>query len=216
MEQAGTSRYLDKGKWLLSWANEVEVICPRCGEQGVLRGNAHYKSWGGSFTCLNCSYQARTDTTGWVGEVEARGRRRCPDCGTKWIHASKTYPNASNAGQDLQGKCPHCGKRNQVHVEIFANKPYDHSVDPFLGLDLALKENTRHGVVWVYNASHLAELKLFIEAKVREDYNHGWSYFARLPTWIKTAKNRDEVLKALTKLERKARTSSETTDLVGA
>jgi hypothetical protein len=140
------------------------------------------RTWHGAFTCLHCAYQARTDSTGWVGEVEARGQRRCPDCGTKWIEVSKTYPTASNARQDLMGTCPQCGKRNQVHVNIFPRVPYDHSIDPFLGLELALKEATRHGVVWVFNASHLAELKAFIRAKVREGSSYHRSYFSRLPT----------------------------------
>jgi DNA-directed RNA polymerase subunit RPC12/RpoP len=212
METAGSEnkptrkRHLDKGRWLLSWANEVEVLCPRCGEHGLLTGDAYYKNWHGHFTCMKCAYQARTDTTGWVGEVEARGRRRCPDCGTKWIHVSKTYSSPSNSRQDLMGTCPHCKKRNQVHVEIWPSVPYDHSVDPFLGLELALKERTRHGDIWVYNATHLAELKVFISASLREDCNKQWSYFSRLPTWIKSAKNRDEVLRAVVRLESRALT----------
>lgn len=200
-----TQRRVHPGPWLLSWANEVEVLCPKCGEHGVLRGDAHYKTWHGAFTCLRCAYRARTDT-GWVGEVEARGTRRCPYCGTKWISVSRIYATASNSRQNLMGTCPHCAKRNQVHVTVSPRVPYDHSVDPFLGMELALEEQTRHGLVWVYNATHLVELRTFIGAKVRERYRQS-SYFGRLPAWIKAAKNRNDVLEALAKLEARALTA---------
>lgn len=200
---ASYGRHIDKGHGLLCWANEIEVVCPKCGEHGVLKGNGRQ----GSFTCLACAYRAQSDTTGWVGEVEAAGRRRCPACGTKWITVSKTYASATNATQDLMGTCPNCSEQSHVQVTLWPSKPYDHSVDPFLGLELALKENTRHGAVWVYNASHLAELKAFLAASIREDYDQGSSYFSRLPTWMKAAKNRDDVLKAVGRLEKRARTT---------
>jgi len=55
-----------------------------------------------------------------------------------------------------------------------------------------------NGVQFAYNARYLRQLHCYIEAKVRDERHisqHSWSY--RLPAWIKAAKNRDQILKAI-------------------
>lgn len=74
-------------------------------------------------------------------------------------------------------------------------------------LDLWLKTDTRHGTVWAYNLEHLDHLRRFVAATLRERapwYEHGrkMTYVARLPAWIKQAKNRAEVLRAIDRLRR--------------
>ncbi|MFC8088867.1 hypothetical protein [Streptomyces sp. NPDC057301] len=71
--------------------------------------------------------------------------------------------------------------------------------------DLWLQTETRHGVVWAYNLGHLDLLRRFVAASLRERppwYEHGrkMTYIGRLPAWIKRAKNRDEVLRAIDRL----------------
>ncbi|WP_425247344.1 hypothetical protein [Streptomyces sp. NEAU-NA10] len=70
---------------------------------------------------------------------------------------------------------------------------------------LWLQTRTRHGVVWAYNLEHLDLLRRFVAASLRERapwYEHGrkMTYVARLPAWIKSAKNRTEVLRAIDRL----------------
>ncbi|MFI6011136.1 hypothetical protein ACIBAG_20340 [Streptomyces sp. NPDC051243] len=70
---------------------------------------------------------------------------------------------------------------------------------------LWLRAETRHGEVWAYNLEHLDLLRRFVAASLRERppwYEHGrkMTYVARLPTWIKQAKNRDEVLRAVDRM----------------
>jgi hypothetical protein len=60
-------------------------------------------------------------------------------------------------------------------------------------------------VVWAYNLEHLDLLRRFVAASLRERppwYEHGrkMTYIGRLPAWIKRAKNRDEVLRAIDRL----------------
>lgn len=57
-------------------------------------------------------------------------------------------------------------------------------------------------MVWAYNLEHLDLLRRFVAAWLRERppwYEHGrkMTYIGRLPAWIKRAKNRDEVLRAI-------------------
>ncbi|WP_031481151.1 hypothetical protein [Streptomyces bicolor] len=68
-----------------------------------------------------------------------------------------------------------------------------------------LRTETRHGEVWAYNLEHLDLLRPFVAASLRERppwYEHGrkMTYVARLPAWIKQAKNRDEVLRAIDRM----------------
>jgi hypothetical protein len=76
-------------------------------------------------------------------------------------------------------------------------------IDPHFGLPLLLVEAGRFGPIWAYNAEHLAALKGYISATLRERTSSAGnkSLFSRLPAWMKTAKNRDSVSKRLAKLE---------------
>ncbi|MFD3496906.1 hypothetical protein ACFWWT_25340 [Streptomyces sp. NPDC058676] len=70
---------------------------------------------------------------------------------------------------------------------------------------LWLQAETRHGEIWAYNLEHLDLLRRFVAATLRERapwYEHGrkMTYVARLPAWIKSAGNRDEVLRAIDRL----------------
>ncbi|MEU5595851.1 hypothetical protein [Streptomyces sp. NPDC020298] len=70
---------------------------------------------------------------------------------------------------------------------------------------LWLRTTTRHGEIWAYNLEHLDLLRRFVAASLRERapwYEHGrkMTYVARLPAWIKDAKNRTEVMRAIDRL----------------
>jgi hypothetical protein len=70
---------------------------------------------------------------------------------------------------------------------------------------LWLETDTRHGTIWAYNLEHLDLLRRFVAATLRERapwYEHGrkMTYVARLPAWVKQAKNRAEILRAIDRL----------------
>ncbi|WP_212748233.1 hypothetical protein [Pseudoalteromonas sp. S1727] len=120
------------------------------------------------------------------------------------MHVEKVFDDASKVmGDSAKSKCPQCKSENEVSIKFTRSEPVDHAIDPFFGLELALKENTRHGTVWAYGATHLQQLKLYTAAQLREGDGTKWSYFTRLPKWLKTSKNRELVLKAITKLEKR-------------
>jgi hypothetical protein len=59
--------------------------------------------------------------------------------------------------------------------------------------------------VSAYNLEHLDLLRRFVAADLRERdpwYEHGrkMTYIGRLPAWIKSAKNRTEVLRAIDRM----------------
>ncbi|MFI6585823.1 hypothetical protein [Embleya sp. NPDC050493] len=76
------------------------------------------------------------------------------------------------------------------------------AADPYFGMPLWLQVETRHGWLWAYNLEHLDLIRRFVQASLREStpwYDTGpkMTLVARLPAWIKRAKNRDEVLRAV-------------------
>lgn len=93
--------------------------------------------------------------------------------------------------------CTHCGLVRESGKDTVWGEP----VDPWFREPLWLQAPFRGEVVWAFNERHLAELRAHVAADLRE---HGTgttrSTFARLPAWLTSAKNRDEVLAVLDKL----------------
>ncbi|MGK5730012.1 hypothetical protein [Streptomyces sp. URMC 124] len=68
-----------------------------------------------------------------------------------------------------------------------------------------MQTETRHGRVWAYNPEHLEMIRRFVQAPLRERapwYEAGkkMTFIARLPGWVKQAKNRTEVLRAIDRI----------------
>lgn len=78
----------------------------------------------------------------------------------------------------------------------------DQARDPVLGCDLFLRRTVRGHLLWAWNADHLAFIKGYVGATLRErEPNLNGSLASRLPTWTKTAKNRGEIVKAIEAME---------------
>ena len=70
---------------------------------------------------------------------------------------------------------------------------------------LWLRAGTRHGELWAYNLAHLDLIRRFVAASLRERdpwYEHGrkMTCVARLPAWVKSAKNRAEMLRTIDRM----------------
>lgn len=81
------------------------------------------------------------------------------------------------------------------------------AADWYFHLPLWLQVPCCGEMLWAYNADHLQFLEDYVGATLRErrrDEEFGWSnqsLASRLPTWMKSAKNRSTVLKCLAKLK---------------
>ncbi|OLB91051.1 MAG: hypothetical protein AUI15_23470 [Actinobacteria bacterium 13_2_20CM_2_66_6] len=78
----------------------------------------------------------------------------------------------------------------------------DALVDNCFGPPLWLQTPCAGHTLWAFNARHLAYLKQFLQAELRERRGTAnASVISRLPTWIKEAKHRDAALRAVERLE---------------
>lgn len=135
---------------------------------------------------------------------------RCPGCAQ--VARVVPVPEDSDSGGRILFRprrliCRSCGLSRAwsgrvVRLPGGTGQP---ATDPYFGMPLWLQVETRHGWLWAYNLEHLDLIRRFVQASLRERalwYQTGptMTLVARLPTWIKRAKNRDEMLRAVSRL----------------
>ena len=103
--------------------------------------------------------------------------------------------------------CPTCGSQEAYKPTYTPSAPApvrDVSTDPFFGMPLWYQESFKGNVLWAYNAEHLLYLEQYIAAKLRERNGLvSMTMVERLPLFIKSAKNREELLKLLGRMKLK-------------
>jgi hypothetical protein len=195
-------RHRDRGAPLAGYADEILVRCRRCDAPECVSVTWQPYAWRGRYECGRCALSLDLATRDWVGPLVYLGHRACGYCGHRWLAPrveEHAYPHVRHTHVDLQ--CPTCRKTSAVPVKAHPLFPADHAIDPHFGHPLRLVVPTRHGVVWAYNARHLAELRAYVGALLRERRGStNRSLISRLPRWMKLAKHREDVLKALDKL----------------
>lgn len=134
---------------------------------------------------------------------------RCPRCAGV-ARVAPAVPPAAGTVLSLSARrrfvCRGCGSaRDATRSGLRLFRERGEATDPFFGLPLWLQAETRHGRVWAYNPEHLEVIRRFVAAPLRE--RAPWdaqvkkmTLVARLPSWIKSAKNRDEVLRAVERI----------------
>lgn len=143
----------------------------------------------------------------WYGRLRFSGSRICGYCGEKWlrrnIESDSVMPVPYTAETIVA--CPVCGREHPLELQAVRIHDNVRGCEPAFGIALALSEPVASGqYVWAYNREHLAALKSFIGATLRErgpDTNA--SLFSRLPAWFKSARNREKLTKAISRIEQR-------------
>lgn len=211
-------RHLDTGIYEHQFAQKDHwVLCPDCQAMGLL----HQRACGHRvFYCRHCGksldehhhtkphHRLINYSRQQFRYYVYSGRFRCYHCGGRWLARSKYIPNTGHKPQTFYAICPLCHHQS-IHHNTNNNQYVYANYNPYLGINhfglaLALCTPTRFGALYVYNPEHLCALKEFISANLRERTQKAGngSYFSRLPPWIKSSKNRDEILKAIGRLEK--------------
>lgn len=112
--------------------------------------------------------------------------------------------------------CPNCGfnkiKDSKSNFGIlFSNKKTNFdclviggAFDWYFQETLWLQRECGGKTLWAMNERHLEFIENYVAAKIRaRTPNVNQSIASRLPQWIKSAKNRDEILKTIEKLKEK-------------
>ncbi|MBI5596565.1 MAG: TFIIB-type zinc ribbon-containing protein [Elusimicrobia bacterium] len=132
----------------------------------------------------------------------------CPRCSGCAVSRPRGggIPDASTPRRVSCTACPLSGERESPAPA----RGRDDARDPFFRLPLWLQTPCCGAVLWALNEDHLAFLEGYVGADLRQRApdDAGWSNRStgsRLPLWIKSAKNREAVLKGLAKLRERLR-----------
>jgi len=99
--------------------------------------------------------------------------------------------------------CPACGLNNVQPVQTLVL--HNSARDWYFHLPLWLQTPCCGHILWARNRAQLAFLVDYVGAKLREDVpNINQSLVSRLPRWLKSAKNRADVLHGVERLKQKA------------
>ena len=227
VDAAAPLRHRDDGRWLGDLLGDhCEVCCPRCSAAGVVR----YESTAGSrlivarFACGSCALALTSPPTHafdleplpgapWYGCVHFHGSRICGYCGARWLRHDETMSADAVLGKhfDTTVRCDRCGREHPLALSMRRVRDMAGGCEPVFGLRLALSGDVAAGkTVWAYNSAHLAEIKRFVSAQLREyGASTNSSFASRLPAWIKSARNRGKVLAAIMRIERNRQTRTE-------
>jgi len=202
-----TNSRTDKSfKNLASFAEEVLVACPHCKKQATVfakpgKYTVPYPfTFEAKFRCDHC-YQP-IDEKLWYGPITISPiNANCGFCGS-----SLAFCKTVNKYQDkIEVSCTNCGQEKKYNVHYSLKYADDtQATDPYFGLQLWLQIPVNSNILWAYNAEHLAYLKNYVGAKLREAVSGGkYSLAWKLPNFIKVAKNREKILKAISRMESK-------------
>ena len=178
------------------------VECPRCGYAACVTSDAPPYLTNGKLTCAYCAHvEKAADMIAYRVTV----KRNCGTCGQV---IAAVIPRSNRKVEELAVTCTACGETRTYHPR---NESYalsypgsGHGVDPVFGLPLWLRGDVKGQALWAYNRAHLNDMKRYVASKLRERLLTGHNTMVeRLPQFIKEAKNREAVLKALEKMERR-------------
>lgn len=138
---------------------------------------------------------------------------RCPRCDACARVVRRPGVESSSAGQSECRRvvCTGCGfvLDEPPGVRVLRSPERSGVVhDPFFRYPLWLQADCCGHVLWAYNRQHLEYLRSFVSARVRErpaevpesESARRMTLVAKLPAWLKAAKNRDQVLHAIDRL----------------
>ena len=145
---------------------------------------------------------------------------KCPKCASlakvllKDKNSDSDYPLLSSR----KIVCSRCGLTkiwNGKHIIGVRTSPLDKQIPPrmlvvggsfdwYFQESLWLQIECCGETLWAYNEKHLEFIENYVMAKLRaRTPNTNKSLASRLPQWMKSAKNRDEILRAIEKLKEK-------------
>lgn len=202
MEKIDTKRFTGTATVTYSYRTEFLVECPKCGGSAIVNCKNPYFLNEGTLNCKSCNH---TEKAKDLKRYNIIVKRNCDNCGKAF---EKTIPNSKERANEITIPCPHCGVTRTFEPRNEETQLQYNSrgsvCDPIFNLPLWLQTDVRGNVFWANNRNHLEHIREYVDSKLRERQTMEYTTMVeRLPNFIKSAKNRDHILKAIDKLMRK-------------
>lgn len=198
-------RFQDENKFLGSFANEILVKCPKCDSKSAVKrenkiGCECGRCYTTVFECKHCFYKLAEPVYQYI----AYSRVYCNHCFEKYEFESQPL---NNKPETYRVKCPHCNFQEEWKPkikEVLQNSNINDGLEKeqWYNFPLWFQKEVDGNIFWVYNQEHIDYLERYIEANLRErnsKANYTSSLVARLPKFVKEAKNREKLLKIIEK-----------------
>lgn len=195
-----TSRFKDEGNSIYGYLNNIFVHCPNCSKRASIT-KKEKNFWGDiELKCPNCHFYQKNRIETFDQEIKFF----CSNCAEK---VTRLVENVKVKKEFVKVRCPNCQTTNPYKPRYIKKqwiyKSHGNG-DPFLNLPLWLSGKVKSNIFWAYNYRHLEYLKRYVQAKLRTRHDGAYSSMVeKLPSWIKSEKNRDEIIKRIEKLELK-------------
>ena len=193
-------RYRAEPVRLYDLMSEFLVQCPKCDNKAIIIKPSTFEYKNATLKCTSCHY---SETVTDLIRFKPTGKAKCNHClallDLSAIVGYKSIPTFVNV------KCNSCKTINSVNKnwDSYIEK-YQVSgiIDPAFGLPLWYQDTVKGHVIWAYNQKHLTEIKNYVQATLRERTTDRFkmTMVEKLPNFIKLAKNRKEVLKAIERM----------------
>lgn len=178
----------------------LNVKCPKCHGFGIVTANANTAF----FKCTDCGYTEEKDRTIYRYDVH----NQCKCCGR--YYRADIQDEDKQHFQVLCVACPFCGTvmSGKVHKTAEAISyigEIENGKEPYFGLELWFLTFFRNKPVWALNREYLTYLIEYLSADLREKpFSIPKKTQAdHLPTFMKTAKNRERIVKLLKDMQKK-------------
>lgn len=198
-------RFQDVPYHTFSFWSDMVVVCPNCGKAGIVSLDRERNI--ALFQCNSC-YRKKETIPGRNHAFEATAQ-----CTSTGKYFQKLIPDYKIHGQKIKMKCPFCdelviGTVSNAKEPLFAVfEDIRNAEDPYFHYPLYFQANYRGKIIWALNREHLQYLIDYLNADIRtvppdfyETFKTMRSQSDVLPTFMKTAKNREGIVKLLTKL----------------
>ena len=186
-----SNRFKDKNYVLYDFINELHLVCPECNHKLIAKNNPEsYKS---TIACTNCGFRTVSENK----VIELSIKTFCNNCGEKIkfsqiVNERKDYINI---------RCNACNASHKFEPKISEYNSFYVIIEKY---GLWYTENFRGNHFWAYNDDHLKYIENYIKAGLRQRHNRlGVTLVERLPKFVKSAKNRNDLIKLIEKMRKK-------------
>lgn len=200
-------RFNDVPYHTFSFWTTIMVVCPKCKKAGTVHFDKECNT--ALFQCESCYMERKSMSGNAAFEVTAR-------CTSTGKYFRILMPDSKICGQKIRVKCPYC--EESVIGDVSDTKKHQYVVyedirdakDPYFHYPLYFQASYRGKIIWALNREHLQYLIDYLSADIRTvpfDFYKTCktmrSQSDMLPAFMKTAKNRNGIVKLLIKLQAK-------------
>jgi transcription elongation factor Elf1 len=197
-------RFKDENKWLEDFGNEIDVKCPKCESKAVVKrifeNKGFYYNDMRILECKNCYFSQKGNIVKYIAYVDVY----CCNNQDKLKFESQLL---NDKPEKIKLKCPICLEIKEFEPKII-EIPFGFETDSSLqrerwfNTELWYQNQFDKSIFWAYNLEHINYLEKYIKANLRERNTNGSgnkTLVSRLPKFVKEAKNREKLLKIISK-----------------